>query len=102
MHVQWSADGQHLQTDSRDYQLMYCECLLAGERACLCRTARVCVGDVATGKAILRQIEIMDQVWAKWNSILGWPVQGIWNIEDDGTDVNNVDVSSQGHLLLAA
>jgi len=82
MHVQWSADGQHLQTDSRDYQLMY--------------------WDVATGKAILRQMEIMDQVWAKWNSILGWPVQGIWNIEDDGTDVNNVDVSSQGHLLLAA
>ncbi len=64
--------------------------------------ARSCAGDVATGKAILRQIEIMDQVWAKWNSILGWPVQGIWSIEDDGTDINNVDVSSQGHLLLAA
>ncbi len=34
MHVQWSADGQHLQTDSRDYQLMYCECL-ASELVCV-------------------------------------------------------------------
>ena len=26
MHVQWSEDGTYLMTDSRDYQIVYCEC----------------------------------------------------------------------------
>jgi len=82
MHVQWSADGTVLQTDSRDYQILF--------------------WNVAEAKRIERQIEIMDTKWFKWQCKLGWPVQGIWDGSDEGYDINNVDVNPSNTLIAVA
>ena len=39
---------------------------------------------------------------ATWTSVLGWPVQGIWAKYSDNTDVNAVDRSHSGSLLVTA
>ena len=43
-----------------------------------------------------------DSQWATWTCTLGWPVQGIWPAEADGTDVNAVDRSSDQSTLVTA
>ena len=43
-----------------------------------------------------------DAQWATWTCTLGWPVQGIWPAEADGTDVNAVDRSSDQSTLVTA
>lgn len=35
-----------------------------------------------------------DTEWATWSLSLGWPVQGIFEPEMDGTDINAVDRSN--------
>ncbi|RHY56705.1 hypothetical protein DYB38_001737 [Aphanomyces astaci] len=43
-----------------------------------------------------------DEQWATWTCILGWPVQGMWQPEADGSDINAVDRSHSGSLLATA
>lgn len=48
---------------------------------------------------------LRDEHWATWTAVLGWPVQGIWPKESDGSDINSVHRSSlkhpEGYALLA-
>jgi WD40 repeat protein len=41
-----------------------------------------------------------DQRWATWTNVLGFPVMGIWPEGADGTDINAVDRSPDGTMLL--
>jgi hypothetical protein len=43
-----------------------------------------------------------DTAWATFSSTLGFPVMGIWPPDSDGTDINSLDRSPQGDLLLTA
>ncbi|ETW03494.1 hypothetical protein, variant [Aphanomyces invadans] len=81
-HLDFSADGSYLQSISGAYELLYC--------------------DVKTGKQVTSASAFKDEQWATWTCILGWPVQGIWQPESDGSDINAVDRSHSGSLLATA
>ncbi|RHZ30230.1 hypothetical protein DYB31_010812 [Aphanomyces astaci] len=81
-HVDFSADGSFLQSISGAYELLYC--------------------DVKSGKQVTSASAFKDEQWATWTCILGWPVQGMWQPESDGSDINAVDRSHSGSLLATA
>ena len=43
-----------------------------------------------------------DRAWATWTSNLGWPVQGVWKDDSDGTDVNACCRSWNGDVVATA
>ena len=79
-HVDWSADGKLLQTVASSYEVLYFE-------VPSCR-------QVKTNQK--------DTPWHTYTCILGFPVMGIWKPDSDGTDVNSVDRSPDGSLLVSA
>ncbi|GMF47257.1 unnamed protein product [Phytophthora fragariaefolia] len=79
-HMDFSLDGNYLQSTSGGYELLFAE--------------------VKTGKHITNATSFRDELWHTMTSTLGWPVQGIWEAESDGTDVNAVDRSNNGKLLV--
>ncbi|ETP32383.1 hypothetical protein F442_18894 [Phytophthora nicotianae P10297] len=78
-HMDFSLDGNYLQSTSGGYELLFTE--------------------VKTGKHVTNASTFRDEVWHTITSTLGWSVQGIWEAESDGTDVNAVDRSNNGKLL---
>ncbi|KAG1711816.1 hypothetical protein DVH05_009058 [Phytophthora capsici] len=80
-HVDFSLDGNYLQSTSGGYELLFTE--------------------VKTGKHITNASTFRDELWHTMTSTLGWSVQGIWEPESDGTDVNSVDRSCNGKLLVS-
>ncbi|EGZ30558.1 hypothetical protein PHYSODRAFT_471884 [Phytophthora sojae] len=78
-HMDFSLDGNYLQSTSGGYELLFAE--------------------VKTGKHITNATSFRDELWHTMTSTLGWSVQGIWEAESDGTDVNAVDRSNNGKLL---
>jgi len=81
LHLQWSDDGSVIQTDSLDFQIIYF--------------------GLTDFKRIDRLIEIMDAKWPKWHCTLGWPMQGVFNQDDDSYNVNNVDVNPAQSVIAA-
>ena len=81
-HIDFSSDGKYLQSNCGAYELLF--------------------WDVARGRQITSASSLRDTKWATWTCTLGWPVQGIWPPEADGTDVNAVDRSPDGNLLVTA
>jgi echinoderm microtubule-associated protein-like 6 len=79
--LDFSADNAVLQSISGDYELLFWSC--------------------ATGKQIVSPTEVRDAKWATFTCKLGWPVQGIWPPNADGTDVNSVDRSPDGNYLVS-
>ena len=69
-HIDFSRDAVNLQSVSSDYELLF--------------------WDVATGKQRKSPSEVRDVAWNSFSCILGWPVQGVWPPNADGTDVNAV------------
>ena len=80
LQVDWSADGSIIQTASSAYELLYF--------------------DPKTGKQVYHNQK--DTRWATWTSILGFPVMGMWPEGADGTDINSVDRSPDGHYLVTS
>lgn len=85
-HFDYTKDGNYLHSTSGDYELLF--------------------WDTNTGKQVTSGATLTrDYEWATWNVTLGWPVQGIWERETDGTDVNSIDRSKktygQGMQLVA-
>ena len=78
--LDFSADSAVLQSISGDYELLF--------------------WDAATGKQILSPTQVRDTQWATFSCKLGWPVQGVWPADADGTDVNSVDRSPDGDYLV--
>ena len=79
--IDFSADSTVMQSVSGDYELLFWDC--------------------QTGKQITSPTEVRDVRWATFTCKLGWPVQGIWPANADGTDVNSVDRSPDGTLLVS-
>ena len=73
-------DGAHLRTTSGDYELLF--------------------WGAKTGHQITSASEMRDVKWATTTCPLGWSVQGIFPPGADGTDVNSVDRSPDGALLV--
>lgn len=84
-HIDWSTDGSALHTTCGAYELLFWT-----------STGKRVPGGASANK---------DEDWHTWSTTLGWPVQGIFPKEWDGTDINMVDRSSQytseGYRLLA-
>ena len=78
--LDFSADGKYLQSTSGDYELLF--------------------WDTSNGKQILSATSLRDVTWHTFSCPLGWPVQGIWPPDSNGTDVNSVDRSPDGKLLV--
>ena len=72
--VDFTLDSKTLQTTSGDYELLFWE--------------------TNTGKSIKSASSLQDALWATWTLPFGWPVQGIFPPNSDGTDINSVSRSS--------
>mgnify|MGYP003877499497 CR=1 FL=1 len=99
-HIDWSEDGQALQSNSGDYNLLFWN---ANDGKMLSASA---LKDEkwATFTCVLGNFYSEKDLKINWYS-LGFPVQGIWPPTADGTDINMVDRSHQpssaGYPLLA-
>lgn len=72
-HLDFSNDGAFIQSNCSGYELLFWS--LEDDKQE--RNARKC----------------RDVDWSTWSCVLGWPVQGIWLENGDGSDVNAVDRS---------
>eukprot|EP01017_Pseudomicrothorax_dubius_P040457 TRINITY_DN6328_c0_g1_i1.p1 TRINITY_DN6328_c0_g1~~TRINITY_DN6328_c0_g1_i1.p1 ORF type:complete len:614 (+),score=151.97 TRINITY_DN6328_c0_g1_i1:60-1844(+) len=86
-HIDWSENSANLQSNCGAYELLF--------------------WDVSTGQQLPGGATMLrDERWATWTCVLGWPVQGIWPPNADGTDINSVDRSKNphpgGYYVLAA
>jgi len=81
-HVDWSKDSSTLQTNDMSYELLYYS--------------------ESTGNQITKASSLKDTEWKSWTCPLGWPTEGIWPAEADGTDINAVHRSQKGDLLASA
>eukprot|EP00949_MAST-11_sp_MAST-11-sp1_P004136 g4136.t1 len=81
-HIDFSKDSTVLRSNCGAYEIIY--------------------WNVPSGKPILSSTDRVeaDTAWASCNCVLGFGVMGIWPEYSDGTDVNSVDKSSDGHLLV--
>merc|ERR1711871_809262 len=78
-HCDYSADGKYIQTNDNGYELLFYQ--------------------AKDGKQVTKSSSLADTKWHSWTCSLGWPVQGIWPPEADGTDVNGVDRSKNCKLV---
>jgi len=81
-HFDISNDSHYMQSNCGAYELLF--------------------SDVLTGKQISSSSSLKDVQWSSWTCTLGWPVQGIWPPNTDGTDINAVDRSRDGKLIATA
>lgn len=78
-HLDFSQCSSFLQSSSGDYELLY--------------------WDAKSGSQIKSATNTRDVKWSTWTLPIGWPVQGIWPPEADGTDINSVDRSPDEKLI---
>lgn len=85
-HLDWSENGEALHSTCGAYELLYWDINSKKQDT--------------SGASNFR-----DEKWNTWTTILGWPVQGIWEKGMDGSDINAVDRSPidhpDGYQLLA-
>lgn len=79
-HVDFSSDGNYMQSTCGGYELLF--------------------NEVKTAKQITSASTLKDERWHTMTSTLGWSVQGIWEEGSDGTDVNALDRSNDGNLVV--
>ena len=84
-HIDWSTDSNVIHSTCNGYELLFFD-----------SNAK----QITSGATAFR-----DEDWATWTTTLGWPVQGIWKAEMDGSDINMTDRSHNsydtGYRLLA-
>lgn len=84
-HIQWSADRSLIKVLTRDYEV--CHWLVNEEGRCL--------------KFYPHLPDPDDVEWAGDPLVAGWDVQGCYQAEWDGTDLNDITLSSDGQFLVA-
>jgi len=78
-HLDFTKDSNHMQSNCGAYELLF--------------------ADVTTGSQIPTASALKNSEWSTWSCVLGWPVQGVWPQETDGTEINSVDRSHDGSVL---
>jgi WD40 repeat protein len=85
-HLDWSCDSEYLHSNCQAYELLFFNASQGKQ--------------ITSGATMLK-----DEVWDTWTCVLGWPVQGIYRSEWDGSDINMVyrsnTVFDTGYHLLA-
>ena len=81
-HFDFSADGQYVQSNCGAYELNFC--------------------DGNSGEHIPQISTLKDVHWDSWTCPMGWPVQGVWPINKDGTDITAVHRSRSNALVASA
>ena len=76
--VDWSADSTVVKSECKGYQMLY--------------------WNAVSGKQ-LRENQ-RDTERHTWTGALGFPVMGIWDPEQDGTDINTTDRSKTGEYVV--
>jgi len=84
-HIQWSEDGSLVKVLTRDYEIAHWT--VDSENRSL--------------KFYPHQPDPDDIEWAGDPLVAGWDVQGCYQAEWDGTDLNDVTLSSDGQFLVA-
>ena len=80
-HLDWSKDSAHLRSNSASCELLF--------------------WDSATG-AVVQAETMRNTEWHTCTCTLAWEVQGIWPMFADGVNVNSVEKSHDGSLLVSA
>jgi WD40 repeat protein len=83
--LDWSIDGKLIQANDNAYELLFHD---------------VDEKDYKNSAQHTSPTDIRDTKWASQTCILGWPVQGIFDPTQDGTDVNCVDASPSRTLTV--
>jgi WD40 repeat protein len=81
-HLDWSKDSRVIMSNCGAYEIIWWD---------------------ARAGAMLRSTRDSVEAntdWATWTCVLGFPVMGIWPKESDGTDVNSVDRSRDGRVVV--
>ena len=81
-HIDWNQDNTMIQTNDGAYELLY--------------------WNAETCKQHTSSYTMRDAAWATWTCTMGWPVQGVWRDNSDGTDVNSCHRSSAGDVVVTA
>ena len=77
-HLDFSADYQFLQSNCGAYEL--------------------CFFEVDTGLYIPGASRLKDVKWETQTCVLGWPVQGMWPPQNDGTDITSLDCTMESRF----
>ncbi|KAG0700301.1 Echinoderm microtubule-associated protein-like 1 [Chionoecetes opilio] len=98
-HLDWSADSQFLQSNSGDYELLYCEYLHGGGQAC-CEADQSSYRNAGLCRQIVQTSQMRDVEWATNSCTLTFHTLGIWPEGADGTDVNTCTRANNSPLLI--
>lgn len=84
-HMDWSADSNFIQANDMAYELLF---------------HSVDEDDLRNSSQVTSATAMADVQWATQTCILGWSVQGIFDPQQDGTDVNTVDTNRTKTLVV--
>ena len=79
-HLDWSEDGRYLQTNDGAYELLY---------------YAVDEDELSSVKQVTSASSMRDTVWATQTCVLGWGVQGIYDGQQTGQDVQSCHVAGE-------
>lgn len=80
-HLDWAKDSRTIVANTGDYELLFFQ---------------------ADGRQITSASSLRDTPYQSWSCVLGWPVQGIFPPNADGTDVNSTARNHRENLLATA
>eukprot|EP01116_Phalansterium_solitarium_P002567 TRINITY_DN1264_c2_g1_i7.p2 TRINITY_DN1264_c2_g1~~TRINITY_DN1264_c2_g1_i7.p2 ORF type:complete len:400 (+),score=192.66 TRINITY_DN1264_c2_g1_i7:989-2188(+) len=86
-HLDWSKDSKYIQTNSGAYEHLLYE-VVPEENA---------VRQVVDRKVTPKLHDF--NAWQTWTGVLGEELKGIWPAGSDGTDINSLDVLTNGTFL---
>ena len=81
-HIDWSEDGEFIQSNSQSYELLY--------------------HSIDNGQQITNISSLRDVNWHTWTCVLGWPVQGIWPPCASGADINSCDIDKTRKVIVTS
>lgn len=90
-HMDWSTDSTYLQTNSGDFELLYCKSrmkILKEFRTNENNLYFLNVGNASICRQITNAATMRDTSWASQSCILSFNTIGVWPETIDGTDLN--------------
>ena len=88
LHLDYSRDGKYIQTNCQAYEYLFCDAATGKQETSASKLAdynnAISCQDAEEEEELLKQ-------WETQTCVLGWPVQGIWPVGADGSDINAAD-----------